>query len=99
MEFIAIWLSTHIGLTTMVAYFVGIITAGAFARYMIAVARRHAEAAAGWDFVIMFFATVVTMTLWAQTGDSIWVLLGYILGNTTGTYFTTKFSKKDSNGK
>lgn len=99
MEFIAIWLSTHIALTTMVAYFVGIIVAGAFARYMIAVARRHAEAAAGWDFVIMFFAMVVTMTLWASTNDSVWVLLGYILGNTTGTYLVTKFSKKDSNGK
>jgi len=98
MEFIAVWLSAHIGITTLIAYIVGIITAGAFARYMIAVARREAEKAAGWDFVIMFFATVVTMTLWAQTGDSIWILMGYILGNTTGTYLTTKFSKKDEHG-
>ncbi len=95
MEIIAVWLSAHIGIATLVSYFVGIIVAAAFARYMIAVARRKAEAAAGWDLVIMFFAMVVTMTLWAETGDSIWILMGYIFGNTTGTYLATKFSKKD----
>ena len=63
---------------------------------MIAVAQRNAGVAAAWDFTIMFFAQVVVLTLWAKYDDSVFVLLGYILGNSTGTYLVTKFSKKES---
>lgn len=81
---------------TLLSYVVGIITAWAFGKYMIAVAQRKAVIAAGWDFTIMFFAQVIVLTLWARYDDSVLVLLGYIFGNSTGTYLVTRFSKKES---
>ncbi len=79
----------------LLAYLVGVVTAWAFAKYMIAVTQRRPVQAAAWDFMIMFLAQVLILTLWAKTGDSIWVLIGYIFGNSTGTYFVTKYTKKD----
>ncbi len=80
----------------LLVFVVGVITAWAFGKYMIAVAARRAGVAAMWDFTIMFFAQVITLTLWAKYDDSMWVLLGYIIGNSVGTYLVTKFSPTKS---
>lgn len=98
-ETIAEWLAAHILYTSIIAFFGGGTVAWAYAMYMIEVARRRALRAAGWDLTIMFFAHVITLTLWAKTGDSVFVLLGYILGNATGTYIVTKVTKHDKDGK
>ena len=75
------------------AFIAGIPTAWAFGRYMQNYHEGKAFQAAGWDAIICILASVVTLTLWSNSGDSPFVLAGWALGNGSGTYMVTRFKK------
>lgn len=77
----------------MAAYVAGIPTAWAFGKYLMAVEKRKPISAAVWDIVILVLSTLVTLSLWSSSGDSPVVFLGWILGNSTGTYLVVKHVK------
>lgn len=74
-------------------YLAGIPTAWAFGKYLLAVEKRKPIGAAVWDMVILALSTLVALSLWAESGDSPIVFLGWILGNATGTYLVVRQAK------
>lgn len=78
----------------VVAYVVGVPTAWAFGKYLLAVEKRLPTRAAMWDIIVLGLSTLITLTLWSKSGDSSIVFFGWILGNATGTYLVIKHAPK-----
>jgi len=76
-----------------IAFIAGIPAAWAFGKFLLAVEARKARRAAVWDMIIMTLSTLVTLTLWSRSGDSMFVFVGYIMGNGAGTYLVVKLEQ------
>jgi len=79
------------------AYLAGVPTAWAFGKYLMAVEKRKPMSAAVCNIMVLSLSTLVTLSLWSSSGDSPAVFLGWILGNSTGTYLVVKQAKEHEN--
>ena len=74
----------------ILAFLTGLPTGWFFGKYIHALEKRQANAAAVFDFTAIIFSTVIPLSLWANSQDSLWVLLAFALGNAVGTRFLVK---------
>lgn len=72
------------------AFIAGLPSAWAWGMWAISVNKRQPLQAALWDGVIILTSSLVTLTLWSKSGDSVWVLLGWLLGNMVAQYYVVK---------
>ena len=72
------------------AFIAGLPSAWAWGMWAISVNKKHAWQAAMWDGLIIVTSGLVTLTLWSKSGDSPWVLLGWLLGNMVAQYYVVK---------
>jgi len=72
------------------AFVAGLPSAWAWGSWAIAVNKRQPLQAALWDGVIIITSSLVTLTLWSKSGDSIWVLGGWLIGNMVAQYCVVK---------
>ncbi len=77
----------------VLAYCFGFPTALAYGKYIIHATEGNPGKAALYDGTIMLMSAVVYQ-VWALTGDNIFVLLGNVAGNVTGTYLVIRKHKQ-----
>lgn len=73
------------------AFIAGLPSAWAWGMWAISVNKKHAWQAALWDGLIIVTSSLVTLTLWSKSGDSVWVLAGWLFGNMVAQYYVVKF--------
>ena len=76
------------------AFVAGMPVAWAWGKYIKSVTGHSATVAAMWDILLILLASVVTLTLWARSGDSVYVLLAYAAGSGIGTFYVVQHNEK-----